>query len=303
MLQVGGGRLDRRYFLRNLVIGASTLTFGGLLLSGCGGSTYVERAEFEANPSWQQDFKAQPDGPPDQSIWHYATDPAIPGYNHEQQGYTNNLSNVRVEHGTGLVLEARKELYRYPGDPAGKVYQYTSGRIDTSESFQFQDGKLEARMRLPGGAGSWPAFWLLSSNKPFSKGDNQESYKKDGEIDIMEEYGRDAHRIEGTMHTVAGSSQGAVLVSDCTATFHAYGIEITEDSVVWTADNQEYFGLKKLSNNPDAWPFGNGNQLYAIFNLAMGSPSAGTIDDSKGPWRLEIQDLKYYRPITNRHPD
>lgn len=38
--------------------------------------------------------------------------------------------------------------------------QYTSGRVDTRNKFQFQYGEVEWRAQLPKGRGIWPALWL-----------------------------------------------------------------------------------------------------------------------------------------------
>jgi hypothetical protein len=41
---------------------------------------------------------------------------------------------------------------------------WTSVRMKTEGVQNFQYGRIEARMKLPMGAGIWPAFWLLGSN-------------------------------------------------------------------------------------------------------------------------------------------
>ena len=55
---------------------------------------------------------------------------------------------------------------------------WTSARLVTSGHFSQAHGTFSARIKFPGGAGMWPAFWLL--------GDNGEA---DGEIDVVEAYG------------------------------------------------------------------------------------------------------------------
>jgi beta-glucanase (GH16 family) len=44
---------------------------------------------------------------------------------------------------------------------------WTSARMKTEGVQNFQYGRIEARMKLPMGAGIWPAFWLLGSKPDF----------------------------------------------------------------------------------------------------------------------------------------
>lgn len=255
-------------------------------------------------PSWQQDFTKQPVGALNTGTWNYELNPDVPGWNNEAEAYTNSTNNVRVVPGTGLIIEARKENYTYPGTT--KQYGYTSGRVDTRNSFSFEYGKLEATMKLPKGSGTWPAFWLLSANQVNTSKLNPTDadwaqprfYAKDGEIDIMEAYGSWAGNIEGTLHSYAKSSSGSIALSDYATAFHAYGIEIRPNQLIWSVDGKPYFTMNQPSTSTDEWPIGGGNKFYPILNLAMGGGQngGGTIDDSSAPWQLVVQSLKYYPP-------
>ncbi len=48
---------------------------------------------------------------------------------------------------------------------------------------------IEARIKVPGGTGLWPAFWMPGSN-----------WLDCGEIDIMEYIGKEPDLIMGTLH-------------------------------------------------------------------------------------------------------
>ena len=312
---------SRRDFLRWGLLGA------GALLGTAGVYTVVEHTktpeyltersnEFSKIPDWRQDFSDMPEGRIDSSLWHYDTAPEVPGYNNEQQGYTDWLQNVRIEEGTGLVIEAHEREYRYPNDPEGREYQYTSGRIDTRNSLSFEYGKIEAVMKLPSGEGAWPAFWLLSGNEvhtineDFSEEQKEEEghYTRDGEVDILESRGSAPNIVEATVHTfnntkANGDQRGktrAVTVKDATHTFHTYGAEITPENIIFTIDNVPFHTFVKKSENPDDWPFGNNNQFYVILNLAMGGDMGGKINPANGPWRLEVADLAFYNYTGNR---
>ncbi len=260
--------------------------------------------EFMTEPSWSQNFNHMPDGSIDPKAWSFDLDPAIPTWNNELQGYTGRTQNVRVEKGH-LVIEAHREPYQYPGDTAR--YDFTSARITTHDKFSAEYGKWEATMRLPTAPGTWPAFWLLSENEPFSKklmptatdaelADN--FYTHDGEIDIMEAYGTMPGRVEGTVHTYNTRHDSPYLqtkVAKPDTEFHTYGVEVRPDRIVWLLDNKPYFTYEKPSNNPDDWPIGRGNKFYMLLNLAMGGAEpAGTPDPKQDAWRMEVKNVNFY---------
>ncbi|NLA62957.1 MAG: family 16 glycosylhydrolase, partial [Bacteroidales bacterium] len=66
-----------------------------------------------------------------------------------------------------------------------------SVRINTKESWTY--GYFEARLKLPSGKGTWPAFWMMPQNFV--------SWPRDGEIDIMEYVGYQPNVVHATVHT------------------------------------------------------------------------------------------------------
>ena len=79
----------------------------------------------------------------------------IPGWgNNELQWYLPD--SAELSNGL-LIITARNELQN------GK--NYTSARLNTRDRFAFRYGRIEARMRLPGGQGVWPAFWLVAAGR------------------------------------------------------------------------------------------------------------------------------------------
>ena len=248
-----------------------------------------------------------PDGHVDGQVWHYELDPAVPGWNNEAEAYTNHPKNVRIQDGT-LLLEAHRETYRYPNDPEHKKYKITSGRIDTRDSFTFNYGKIEATMKIPAGQGTWPAFWLLSANEPNDASISTQSPLRNndrfylltgGELDIMEAYS--GAQLEGTFNNFKSSPSRRIPVADASTTFHTYGLEVTPNTITWTVDGKPYFQQKKsaaLPTDPAVWPYGKDNQLYVIFNLAMGG-AAGKPNPHQSSWQLAVKDLKFY-PYTSQ---
>src|SRR6476646_10707287 len=211
---------------------------------GTPNASSVPISRFPSSPTWQQNFASQSGPAVDTAVWRYELDPVVPTYNREEQAYTADPANIRVEPGCGVVIEARRQGYRYPGDP-DPYYEYTSARIDTKGRFDFEYGKIEATMQLPAGSGTWAAFWLLSANTPNTARyknsptfdpnvyESRRIYMKDGELDIMEQYGVAPGEIEGTAHSFQRDTEVRVAVADYADRFHVYGIEVTPSAIVW----------------------------------------------------------------------
>lgn len=104
--------------------------------------------------------------------------------NQELQYYTDRSENLRVEDGC-LVIEARKEPM--------ENREYTSARINTQGKVQIKYGYIEARIWLPAGQGTWPAFWMM--------GTGASSWPRCGEIDIMEHVGKTPGQVTHALHT------------------------------------------------------------------------------------------------------
>jgi beta-glucanase (GH16 family) len=308
---------------QRIISGVTVGLLGAGIIAACSGGGDVERPptssqtaetactslpDIEAEPglelTWEADFSRLPDGAPDSSMWRVAT-PEDPIYNDEEQKYTTDPENVRIEGGC-LVLEAHKT------DDG-----YTSGKVEllhtdpSRENWYIEPGsRLEARLRLPSGSGTWPAFWLLSANQPYTSRLNptdadweqERFYMWDGEVDIMEFYGSTGE-VEATVHTFANGSPEAsprpeVLQNISDGEFHTYTLDYDEDALIFSVDGEEFFRYTKNSSQPELWPFTRENKLYPILNLAMGGTGIGEIDDSQaetGAWRLEIESVSYYQ--------
>lgn len=266
----------------------------------------VVAGTFAVAPVWDQDFSKLPDGPVDSNYWVTDTNPDVPTFNEEAQAYQAGNSVVQ---GGKLVITARKEQTTYPGD--SRSYAYSSGKIMTfnhntsaalPKGLTFEYGKIEARIKMPPGGGTWPAFWLLSSNQvntarlnPTDADWGQERfYMHDGEIDIVEHYGTQ-NATDASFYTFDNTSESEVSVPDAEQNFHTYSVEITPSKVLWKVDGQTVKTAVKPANaTPNNWPVGGGNKWFVMLNLAMGGSGGGAIDDAKGPWRMEVQNVRYF---------
>lgn len=109
-------------------------------------------------------------------------------FGNEQQHYTNRVENSFVSNGS-LKIVAKSESYTNQGI----TKQYTSARLNSK--FAFKYGRVEVRAKLPTGAGTWPAIWMLGKNINELgaywqlNGYGSVTWPACGEIDIMEHWG------------------------------------------------------------------------------------------------------------------
>lgn len=223
---------------------------------------------------WTEDF----DAPElDTQTWTYEIGGGGWG-NNEKQYYTDRPENVRIEDGL-LIIQAKKESY--------KGSDYTSARIKTQGKKSFKYGKIEARISLPSGGGSWPAFWMMGDNYATAH------WPACGELDIMEHVGNQPTMISYAIHTTMkngsrGNNWSARTYQDeVENNFHVYGVRWEEsehfgcDRITFTYDGEDKATvLEDLNHIDDAayWPF---NQpFFFILNVAVGGNFGGNIDDN-----------------------
>src|SRR3982751_1482455 len=197
------------------------------LTGGFAATSRNDTAEAAVGPvTWSDEFNAASGTPIDQSKWKFDTGGSGWG-NNELEYYTNSTSNVRVDGQGNLAITARRE------NPAGYqchygTCQYTSGRILTADKFSQTYGRFEARLKIPKGQGIWPAFWMLGGN----------NWPTTGEIDIMENVGKEPNTLYGTVHgpgysggaSIGGNRVNGAPLGDA---FHDYAVEWSPNLIVW----------------------------------------------------------------------
>jgi beta-glucanase (GH16 family) len=113
-------------------------------------------------------------------------------FNEEWQRYTSEVKNADIVKGS-LEITAIHESATHG------MNQYTSARLNTAQKKSFKYGKLVARIKLPQGAGLWPAFWMLGTNIDENGGTTP--WPDCGEIDVLELYGsKDDAVVEANAH-------------------------------------------------------------------------------------------------------
>lgn len=208
---------------------------------------------------WSDEFNGESI---DTNTWNFWEGTA---YNNELQYYTPRAKNAYIKDGK-LYLEAHRESYL--------GMEYTSARISTdSTSIGWQQGRFEARLKMPEGKGFWPAFWLM----PIRDID----WPKGGEIDIMEYRGNEPYTTSGAIHFWRGGCEDGTmecrkfLVEEFTTEgaklseeFHTYALEWTNNELVWYFEDKVFQRIEykeiETEFNPFSTPF------YIILNLAVG---------------------------------
>ena len=110
--------------------------------------------------------------------------------NNELQNYiAGSIDGKRV---TELV-DGKLNINCFKGSD-GKIY---SGRVYAKANSGWKYGYFEARILLPKGKGTWPAFWMM----PVGNDWNTNPWPMCGEIDIMEEVGVVPNEVSSSIHT------------------------------------------------------------------------------------------------------
>ncbi len=198
--------------------------------------------------------------------------------NDELEYYTSRPENS-YQSGGFLVIKAIKEHYT----GSDKVTrEYTSARLITKNKFSPQYGRVEARIKLPYGQGIWPAFWMLGSDI------DTVGWPQCGEVDIMENIGKEPSIIHGTIHG-PGYSGGGGLGSSYSLpnnqrfadSFHTFAVEWEPGVVRFYCD-----GILYKTRVPADLPAGKtwvyNHPFFILMNLAVGgnwpgSPDATTV--------------------------
>ena len=234
-------------------------------------------AEAPNAATFTDDFDGAAGCAPDAGKWiHEIGDNG--GNNHELEYYTDSTSNAALDGNGDLVITARQE------NPAGYTCwygtcQYTSARLNTSQSFTQAYGHFEARMKIPAGQGLWPAFWLLGDNI------NDAGWPNCGELDVMENIGSEPGTVHGSAHG-PGYSGGSDLTGSYTLPngaafaddFHTFAIDWSPDSVSWSVDGTVYETHTPADTNGNQWVFDH--PFFIILNLAVGGDWPGSPDSS-----------------------
>jgi beta-glucanase (GH16 family) len=264
-----------RIFLRNTVLLAFFVVFAAI----------ASRAQSWGNPVWSDEFDGARGTPVDASKWTFET--GILNVNNEVEYYCApstttggcNLTqpNAYLDGNGHLIIQAIKvgsSTSPYSGS-------WTSARMTTNGTKQFQYGRVESRMQLPVGAGIWPAFWALGANISGNQfGNSGAPWPNCGEIDYMENVpaagGLGPNKISSTMHQ--GSTTGLfsrgqkyTFPSGDVTSYHTYGAIWSPNMVQFYVDDPaNIFFVHTAADVPGGNPFAFNHTFFLLLNLAVG---------------------------------
>ena len=244
---------------------------------------------------WSDEFNGKDGSAPDATKWRYDIGGSGWG-NHELEYYTNTQENARIQ-GGNLIITARHTPYTAPD---GAAFNYTSARLKTEGLFSQTYGRFEARIKLPQGQGIWPAFWMLGENIGLA------GWPKCGEIDIMENIGKEPAIVHGSLHGPGSTNP----TSDQTATitlpagqklsddFHIYAVEWEPGTVRFYLDSTPYATFTAAQ-----WPAGGtwvfNHRFFLVLNLAIGGDWPGSPDATTPfPQTMLVDYVRVYKRKT-----
>ena len=249
---------------------------------------------------WSDEFNTN--GAVNSTNWFHQTQLPSSGswFNSEVQHYTNQLTNSFVDAGM-LNIVAKKETFT----DQGITKEYTSARLNSK--FAFKYGRVDVRAKLPIGAGTWPAIWMLGKNinEPggyFSATYGTTNWPACGETDIMEHGifpSQSINYVQSTLHTPSsfGSSvnNGGVVASDLANNYHVYSINWSPFQMSFLLDGVVYYTYNPSIKDANTWPFDK--EQYLLLNVALGGV-AGTVPSNYTQSSMLIDYVRVYQNAT-----
>jgi beta-glucanase (GH16 family) len=257
-------------------------------LAACAGRT--------PSPSlvWHDEFDGSAGRSFDRSKW--VADTGGQGFgNQEREFYTTRAENVALDGDGHLVITARAELPTSADTCWYGRCLYTSTRLKTKGLFAQTYGRFEARIRIPHGQGMWPAFWMLGADI------DSIGWPKSGEIDIMENIGREPAVAHGTLHGPGYSGAGGIGRADTLPhsmyadDFHIFAVAWQPNEIRWYVDGRQYHRMTPADlPTGTKWVFDH--PFFLLINLAVGGGWPGDPDASTAfPQQMVVDYVRVYR--------
>jgi len=259
------------------------------------------------DPVWSDEFNGAAQQLPDPSKWAFDTG--------NQDGWGNQELEIYCSPNGGYTRECDP---RHPNaflDGAGHLVLraerntdgvWTSARITTRGLKNFQYGRIEARMKLPVGAGLWPAFWMLGANF------DTVGWPTAGSVDVVEDvslspgsnvrgpsmirstlHGPNYFKGNGLWHDLILSNGARVDESN----FHTYGIIWSPGMIQFYVDDPaNIFFVEDANEVPNGGEWVFDHPFYLFFNLAVGGYWPGDPDaTTPNPADVLVDYVRVYK--------
>jgi beta-glucanase (GH16 family) len=252
---------------------------------------------------WADEFNGKKGSLPSSKSWEYDIGNGYGWGNAELEYYTNKPANISTD-GKGKLVISANRISDSQGNATDNSSattgilnscwecQFTSAKIKSSRKVQFQYGRIEARMKVAAGEGTWPAFWMLGSDLL-----DGSPWPECGEIDIVETRGVEPSLVSAVLHGpgygkgpgVGGSYQNPAPLSDA---YHIYAIEWKKNRIDFYFNDRLISSETPTSVKPGRWVFNQ--KFYLILNLAMGGEYGGSIDPAINQTQLFVDYIRYF---------
>ncbi|MFN8167242.1 MAG: glycoside hydrolase family 16 protein [Candidatus Nanopelagicales bacterium] len=243
--------------------------------------------------TWSDSFGSRRAGaPPSRARW--VPDVGGHGWGNQQLEYDSaDARNAHVDGRGHLVLAAVRDGGRHTCwyGPC----RWSSARLTTRGTFSQRYGRFAARMKVPCGAGLWPAFWALGTDV------GTVGWPRSGEIDVMEVIGRDPSTVHGTVHGPGYSGGDGVTGRRTTSAplcraFHVYEATWSSSRIDFALDGRVYSSATPASVAGRDWVFRH--RFFLLLDLAVGggwpgSPTSAT----RFPARLVVDWVRAYAAV------
>jgi beta-glucanase (GH16 family) len=244
---------------------------------------------------WSDEFNGPSGSAVDSSKWVSETGGGGWG-NNELEYYTSRLQNAWQQDGN-LVIKVQGEKYT---GADGVSRNYTSARLKTLGKFSQAYGRFEARIKIPRGQGIWPAFWMLGNDieKP--------GWPDCGEIDIMENIGKEPAVVHGTIHGPGYSGAGGIGSSfsllgnpSFADDFHVFAVEWEPNVIRFYVDDHTY-ATRTPADLPKRAKWVYDHPFFILLNVAVGGEWPGNPDaTSIFPQTMLVDYVRVYEPATS----
>ncbi|OUM65877.1 glycoside hydrolase family 16 protein [Piromyces sp. E2] len=233
------------------------------------------------------------------------------GGNAEKQCYVDHPETIFVKDGQLHLKAIYKGAYQLHGndkctlDNEGScswTQPFISGRVNSKlNNLAWKYGKVRVKALLPSGPFLWPAIWMLPQDDVYG------TWAASGEIDIMEARGQDPDIISHAIH-YGGQwpnntySDKVVSIANAQNEWHVYGIDWTENYLVFSIDDQPTYSVDLNRNfysgvgeNPYTGPRQPFDQkFHLLFNVAVGG---GFFNSGKyGEFNPSVHSQQWTRP-------
>jgi len=256
----------------------------------------TENAGWEL--AWSDEFNGPNGSPPDPAKWAIETGGGGWG-NNELEYYTDRPKNVYQQDGN-LVITVQQEKYTGSDSVARN---YTSARLKTQGKFSQTLGRFEARIKIPRGQGIWPAFWMLGADI------GEAGWPKCGEIDIMENIGKEPGMVHGTIHGPGYSADHGIgepfslpAGQNFADDFHVFAVEWEPEAIRFYVDGHLY-ATRTPADRPPGTKWVYDHPFFLLLNVAVGGYWPGNPDASTSfPQTMLVDYVRVYRRNVHSQP-